>query len=242
MSEVFGNQGLVLAPEGEILVDRAGLWTATCLYTVPKDRLDLVPALGSPHPHAPFLWLESLRLRFTPGLWKVFAAYAGVQQDETEPVYDFNPGTGNEPIETIDNFVSAVAGSPSSPINGAIFRDPATGDISTDDAVGVFDRFSIMKDGAQNPWAGLQEYLAVNNTTWTKSWTRRSKPSGAARPLTVTTNPAGNPPSFDGANYNWLQFPVAFSQRGSAYECRQVWMLSGPRGWNRVVYDGAETP
>lgn len=236
----FGKDELKLQSGGELITDRKGLATGRLAFKVRPGRWDLMPRLNSAHPHAPFAGMEKRVVRFTPGFWQVFCDYAGCEVEESEPVYDFNPGTGNEPIETIDNFVSQVAGKPSAPINGAIFRDPETGAISTNDDTGVFDRFSIMKDGEPNPWAGLVEYLAANNTSWTKSWTRRSQPSGAGRPLQVVNTPPGREPSFDGANYNWLQLPVAYTQRGRAYDCRQVWLLSGPRGWNRIVYNGTE--
>lgn len=233
-----GKPGLHLQSGGELTTDKKGLVTGRLFYKVVPGRWDLMPRVGSGHPLAPFAGVEKRTVRFTPGFWQVFCDYAGCETEESEPVYDFNPGVGNEPIETIDNFVSQVAGKPSAPINGAIFRDPSTGNITTDDEVGMFDRFTTTRDGEANPWAGLVEYLAANNTSYLKSWTQRSKPGGASRPLEVVNEPPGNAPTFDGANYNWLKFPVAYSKRGFAYECRQMWLLSGPKGWNRVVYNG----
>ena len=83
------------------------------------------------------------------------------------------------------------------------------------------------------PQAEPQAYLAVNNTTWTKSWTQRSKPK-------VTKGgkidaPDGPEPGFP-APYNWINLGIGYVQRGGAYQCTEQWQLSGRRGWNNIVY------
>lgn len=218
-------------------VDRAGLWTATCMWTVPVDRLDLVPKLGSPHPRAVFLAMEKMRLKFTPGLWKIFTSYAGVQDEISEPVYELNPGVGNEPIQTHKDFVKTLAGTPRRPLNGAVFVDPQTGLVTKDDTPGKFEfsRFSVLHPkGQQNPFAGLESYLEANNTVWVKSWTRRLKPAVSGRALKIVADPPGQPGSFPG--HDWLEFPPTFVKRGGAYACQQQWLLSGPKGWLKPVY------
>jgi hypothetical protein len=238
-----GKSGAILQPGGELVTDRKGLVTGRFAFKVRAGAWGDMPQLNSVHPYALFASMERRVVRFEKGFWLVLGDYAGCEVEESEPAYDFNPGTGNEPIVTHDDFLTKIGGKPSAPLNGAIFRDQS-GNVTTDDAEGSFDRFKLLKDdGTLNPWAGTEEFLTANNTVFTKSWTRRTKPAGASKPLQVVDQPpGGKAPTFDGANYKWLEFPVAYSVRGSAYDCRQMWMLSGPRGWNRVVYNGAEAP
>ena len=236
----YGKTGFILNSAGELATDRKGLVSGRLMGKVAANAWSALPNIGSAHPYASFCTMEKRVVRFTAGFWQMTGDYVGCEIDETEPVWDFNPGTGNEPIETIDNFLT-IAGTPSAPLNGAIWRDE-NGDKTTDDAKGIFDRFLTHKpDGSLNPWAGTSEYLAVNNTILTKSWTRKSRPSDSGRPLKVEDPPSGHAPNFS-SNYKWLKFPASYTQRGRVYECRQMWMLSGPKGWNRVIYDGTGTP
>lgn len=239
----FGNNGLSIQSGGEIVTDNKGLATGRMIMKCKPEAWQDMPEIGAQHPYASFCTMERRSVRFTPGFWTILGDFVGCEKEVTDPTYDFNPGTSNEPIETINNFVSAIAGKPSAPLNGAIWRDE-NGDVTTDNKRGIFDRFKIHKDdGTQNPWAGCEEYLAASNTYFSKNWVQKSKPSGASRPLKVVSSPpGGKAPSFTAANYNWLEFPVAYSVRGLVYECSQRWLLSGPRGWNRVIYDGTGTP
>ena len=143
-----------------------------------------------------------------------------------------SPGTGNEPIVTHDRFLSELGGKPSAPLNGAIFRDPVTGEISTDDATAEFDRFALMIGGLRNPLAGVDSYICANNTVWTKSWTSRTKPT--VHPIRIS-NPEGPAPDYGGSS-NWLELPTAYTLRGNVYSCVARWLASGRGGWNNIVY------
>ena len=54
----------------------------------------------------------------------------------------------------------------------------------------------MLEDGRKNPWAGLEQFLSMNGTTWTKSWVSRAAPGSAG--IGVTSHPPGNPSSFGG--------------------------------------------
>lgn len=234
-STLHGNDGLVLSSAGEITATKAGLWTGSCLYSLPADRIDLIPNVGAVHPYASFLVAESFRLVFAPGLWKLYVEYAGANRDVSEPTYDLSPGTGNDPIETHSRFLSHLAGKPSAPKNGAIFRNPETGEVTKEDEPGAyqFDRFSVLLAGGNlNPYAGLESYICQNNTVWTKSWTQRSAPT--SHPVRIGA-PDGPAPNY-GGDTNWLELPVAYTKRGNVFSCVAQWLASGPRGWNPVVY------
>lgn len=234
MAGRFGNNGLILEAAGELSVDRMGIWSGACRFKIPPNRFDLVPSMNSAHPHANFCLAERQRVSFTPGFWTVFIDYAGCVDEETEPVYELSPGTGNEPIETHDKFVSDIAGKPSDPKNGAVFVN-ANGDRTTSDLLGVFDRFSHTIDGLRSPFSGVTDYISANNTVWTKSWTSKSAPSASSRIVKIAT-PDGPNPDY-GGSYNWLEMPTSYTKRGGAYSCQTRWLLSGRAGWNEVIYD-----
>lgn len=234
MAKVHGNKGLILDAAGELSVDRMGVWSGACRFKIPIGRFDLVPLLNSMHPHANFCLAERQRVNFTPGLWTVYIDYAGANVEETEPVYELSPGTGNEPIETHDKFVSTLAGTASSPKNGAVFVN-GDGEKTTDNELGVFDRFShTVSGGAFNPFSGVKEYITANNTVWTKSWTRKNAPSAGTRIIKIA-EPDGPNPSY-GGKYNWLEMPTSYVKRGGAYACETRWLLSGRAGWNTEIY------
>lgn len=235
----FGKDGLMLQSGGDLTTDRYGLATGRLLYKVPPERWDLMPKLGSAHPYARFAGLERRRVNFTPGFWQVACDYAGTEGEESDPEYELNPGVGNEPIQTHKDFVKTLAGTPKRPLNGAIFVDPQTGQMTKDDTPGKFEfsRFSVLHPrGQQNRFGGLESFLEANNTVWVKRWTRRSRPEAGGRALKIVSNPPGNAPSYDG--HDWLEFPAASTKRGFAYACQQQWLLSGPRGWLKPVYNG----
>lgn len=205
------------------------------MFSLPVGRLDLIPRLGTFHPYANFLVSERCRLIFSPGLWKLSVDYVGANADETEPQYELSPGTGNEPIEAHDRFLSELAGKPSAPLNGAIFRDPESGEITASDVPGTweFDRFSVLKaDGTLNPFAGQEEFISQNNTVWTKTWTSRTKPESYRVSI---RDPDGDAPDY-GGDSNWLALPIAYTKRGLVFSCRAQWIASGRRGWNPDVY------
>ena len=240
----FGVDGLHLQSGGEITTARNGLATGRITWLVKPMMWNLMPNIGAVHPYATFCVCEKRNVKFTKGFWTVLCDYVGAEYPETTPVYEWNPGVGNEPIQTIDNFVSQIAGTPSAPLNGAIWRSQKTGLVTTSNDVNdsYFDRFSVWNpDMTKNPWGAVSEYLAASNSVYTKSWVRRSKPVDADRPLTVISTPPGDPPVF-GANHNWLQFPVSYTKRGLVFDCRQQFLLSTRTGWNHVIYNGGSVP
>ena len=240
MAEIayFGTAGIQAG--AELSTDKNGLVTGNVTFKGKPGDWGRFPKLGSAHPHAGFCTMEKRTVRMTAGYWEVTGSYAGMEPgspddpDNSDPQYDFNPGVGNEPIETHKDFLAVIGGSASAPANGAFFVD-GHGNKTDDDSQGRFSHFSLtlLPGGARNDFAGISEYLTANNSVWTKSWTSKTKPTGGTA-LTRVTKPPGDPDT--PAGHDWLRFPVACSQRGKVWECKQQWMLSGPRGWNAVIY------
>lgn len=229
----FGQGGLILEPGGELVEDRYGLTSGQLRYRMPVGRHDLKPAYNSPHPLASFCLLERRRVVMTPGWWTLICDYAGSEQDESDPEYDLEIGTSREPVETHPRFVTHIGGKPSAPLNGAVFVDE-TGFPTSDDKLGVFDRFRMLKpNGERNPLAGMSAYEAANQTHWVKSWTSRTRPTDGGA-VGKIDNPEGPNPSYDGRN--WLYMGLQYRRRGGAYSIRKIWRLSGPGGWVEAVY------
>jgi len=235
MPKLHGKTGLILAAAGELSADRYGLYTGRCQFKFPPGEWSLLPGGGAVHPHAPWAVSEKQTVLFTPGFWTLNVEYAGTPIEVSPPVYESRRGTGQEAIQTNPRFVSHIAGKPSAPLNGAIFLDP-NGDVTTDDVLGTFDKFKLIVDGKRNELFGLNAYLAVNNTIWSKSWTQRSKPSQDNVGKIAT--PSGPYPNY-GAGSNWLDLGVDYTQRANVYACHQQWMGSGPGGFSTIVYASA---
>ena len=178
--------------------------------------------------------MEKVRVVFAAGLWKAHVEYAGVEKDVSDEFkeYDLAPGTGNEPLETHPDF-EEFAGKPSepNPENGAIFIDPDTGEISTDDDKGVFDRFV-----RSSPLWGIEDFITQSNTVYTVSWTNKDKPEEENIEI-VESLPGPDAPTY-GGDYNWLKMPIAYAKRGLAYSCTQRYIRSGAKGWNALIYPG----
>jgi hypothetical protein len=179
-----------------------------------------------------------VRIILSPGLWVAIVEYAGISPDNdpSDPVYELAPGVGSEPIETHKDFISALAGTPASPKNGALFVDPQTGwpTKSTEAGKYEFQKFGAPGVGEEN-LVGLQSFLEANNTFWIKRWTQKMKPT-ASNVMKIDT-PSGGAPDF-GSGYNWLKFPLSMQGRGGAWACEERWMLSGRKGFKAIVYPG----
>lgn len=228
----FGVSGLILKHSGEIVQDIYGEESGTCVFHCPPGRWDLMPVAGHKHPHASHMLLERRRVRFVPGFWQVAVDFRGVQGNPP-PQYELNYGSGTEPIETHPDFESKIAGKPSAPKNGAVFVD-AQGNVTQDDSKGVFERFLIKNpDNASLSFGGMDGYVDMNNITWTKTWVTSSMETTGGK-VKIDT-PEGGAPSFTGRD--WLYLGMSSSGiRGGSARNRKTWRLSGPGGWNPVVY------
>jgi hypothetical protein len=178
-------------------------------------------------------WLrcEKRNVTWGPGIAVIKCDFAGLDPngpDDTPPVYELQFGTGQEPIEIHPKFASELGGKPSSPQNGAIYVDPQ-GNFTTDDQVGMFERFAIDSD-----LAGITHFLDTVNITWRMKYTARSKPSGMGN-VGKIDSPEGGPPNIGGAR-NWLYTGLSYTERGDVFSVVKEWKGSGRKGWNGQVY------
>ena len=233
--EYHGNLGVLMSDPGTLTTDRTKLQTCTAEFTCPANSFRSLPNIGSVHPIFGTITMER-RVVSVKGAYAVAqCCYAGIDEDETAPVYETISGLCESPIETHPNF-TAFAGTPSAPINGANFRKGdmivnAASPSTTGDSGYVFEGFDVMVGGVRNEFAGVTSYLEAGQITFRATWNvRKWVPGSAAGKI---GSPSGPAPAIVGT---WLDMGFTSTQRGSVYQVSREWRASGRRGWNAQIY------
>lgn len=221
----------ILQPEENGSLDRYGVASLTRVELVPvSDFTRLLRALYTVHPQFPTMAVSRVnwdKTRQTAGqFYRVAYIYEGFIGRLPEPTYELSGTLSEEPIETHPNFED-FAGTPSAPLNGAVFLDPETNKPTTSDELGVFTEFGISGNKA-----GVSSY-ASPTVMWTEIRYSTSKPSELGD-LGEIDNPNGGPPNFTGRD--WLLWDISYRRRGAIYEIRISWKLSGRNGWDEDIY------
>jgi hypothetical protein len=221
----------ILQPDESGSVDRYGVHALTRVELVPStDFSKLLRALYTRHPDFPAMAVSRVQWdkprNYAGKFYRVSYIYEGFINSLPAATYELSGTLTEEPIETHKDF-EEFAGTPSAPLNGAVFLDPETGKPTSDDELGVFSEFSVAGDKA-----GVSSY-ASPAVMWTETRFSVSEPSELGD-LGEIDSPNGNPPSFSGRN--WLLWDVSFRRRGFIYEIRVSWKLSGRKGWDEDIY------
>jgi hypothetical protein len=211
----FGRDGLWLESYGQLHTDIYGLSTATATWVAPVDAM-AYPNMYSAHPIWNFLHMEKRTVSMEYGHCRTVGEYAGFE-GTPEPVIEYSTGVNEEPIQTHPNFES-FAGTPSSPQNGAQFRDPVTGKITSDDSLGIFDKFW---SNPPNEFAGVVSYLM---------------PVLVERTTTIGPFPTGSTSLVGQLLGSMLCTNVTVTKRGIVYVTVVEKRSGGPRGWNSALY------
>lgn len=230
--EYHGNRGLIVVSKGTLNTDYYGLDTATAVWKCPMDTFgSLAPGLRSRHPVWTYLVMEKRQVEIQPGFAMITGEYAGITGGRTPSVFECSFGNSDEPIESHPKFLSEIAGKPSTPLNGAIFVDPKTHLVTTNDAAGKseFRGFAPYISGSLNAFAGIESYLA-SQVTIRETWIATSRLSG------INNGKINTPPIAIAITGNWLQTGASFQQRGDVYQNTLEWRASGPRQWNATIY------
>jgi hypothetical protein len=215
-------------------MDRYGVDMITRVEKIPKDQFPrLIRPKYSVHPR--FTTMAVSRVDWEKGkdgqFYQVTYQYEGFLNDLPEPTYTLNVSTNEEPIQIHPKFQS-FAGTPKNPKNGAIFIDPKTGKISTDNSKAVFREFSFQESASQS-FAGVESFLSPG-ATWQEISFDTKKPSDLGQLGTIDT-PDGRAPRF-GSGRDWLYNGAEYTRRGHIYEIRKTWLLSAKGGWNEEIY------
>lgn len=214
--------------------DRYGVDTVQLNVEIPDALFpSALPSSFASHPR--FLQMALSRRsgnRSKPGWWSASYTYEGFLTELPEPIYELSAGLDQEPIQAHPDFVTAIGGKPSAPLNGAIFIAPATGLPTEDDAVGVFREFAATIGSTPNEKGGIESYL-VPGAEWRVTEFSTTRPTGL-RNLGTIASPDGANPTLSGRN--WLLWSQIYTRRGSIYQVSSTWKLSGRRGWDSDIY------
>lgn len=227
VSDYYGIDGVFLA-RAKLVRDKYGLDTGECVFNCPTDKvLDFVNASLDAHPLISHLDRERQEIQLIPGISLITCGYAGITVGETEPVYELTIGESQEPIETHPDFED-FAGTPSAPLNGAIFLNEQ-GEVSTEDETGIFSGFRSSSD-----FAGISAYMDASQVRWRKTWVSKTRPNDISQLSNIDT-PEGPKPSLGGGR-NWRYVGLTYQQRGKCYFITKEWQASAAGGWNSTLY------
>jgi hypothetical protein len=221
----FYGAPFVSVNPGELMTDIFGLSTCTAVWKLKGDSnvFSLLPMLMA-HPLYPFTHMERRRVQISEGYYIVTGEFAGVDGGRSPSIYELCLGVADEPIETHPNFRTTIGGSPSNPLNGAIFIGP-DGLPSDDDSIARFSYFNHSTN-----LVGIESYLAADQMTWRERYVINVQPTPGN--VGHIDAPAGPAPSAT----NWLKISCNYEQRGLAYFVTNEWRASGRRAWNPSIY------
>lgn len=216
-------------------LDRYGVDVVTRVEEVPASKFPgLLRSKYSAHPR--FTSLAVSKINWVSGnsgrFYRVTYTYEGFLIGLPEPIYSLSSALSEEPIELHPDFAT-FAGTPAAPLNGAVFLDPDTQKITTDNAKGVFREFLARAGGVANIKAGIESYLSPG-ATWQEISFSATRPSDLGQ-LGTIDEPAGPEPTL-GSGRTWLYSGADYTRRGYIYETRKTWLLSGRNGWDTDIY------
>jgi hypothetical protein len=185
-----------------------------------SDVATHTPGIGTASPTDSRVKLRSARaVSQQANLVTVSLFYVGWLQTLPDPVWACDVSTGEEPIRINPNF-DALA-------SAAIADD---GYVVDED--GVFRAFT-----APAEIAGIESYLAPK-VTLTKRYVTTSFPSAAINAVGKRDVPDfASIASITPSGYNWLKIACPFEDLLGAWAVTEVWLRSGPNGWNTIVYE-----
>lgn len=209
-----------LQPDAEVTEDKNGLLSGSAVWDGPRlSVLAAAPVVNvSLHPHDPRLVCSSLQITYSrAGKATASAQFIGLARDPTIPEIDFPGGSGQDPIESHPDFED-FAGTAAAPLNGAQFEE------DTGEFLGFFE---------PGGFQGLRAYIVpsyiVNYTYYTY---QRPSPNLIGK---IVSNLPNFPRPSNVRDY--LRVGMPYSQTGNVYRITDQFLGSGPRGWNRKVYD-----
>ncbi len=241
----YGNHGIVTEDPGTLKISRTGMASCTGVFKIIKAKyLQLYP-IGASHPVFTFMTLESSEISLKGAFAVQTANFTGVQAqyDDLSPTYELVVGLSEEPIETHPKFKTDIGGTPTAPLNGAMFEDQQTKIIvfdgsdtsaATDDGY-MFKGFMVINaDGTLNEFAKVEHYLEASQLTWRRTTARKVSATSVST-VGKKATPKGPYPTLPSGR-TWLYMGLTQTQKGSVYQVVEEWRASGRRGWNDDIY------
>lgn len=226
----------ILQTEETGTMDRFGVDTLTSVEEIPVEMFpQAMRGIGARHPRFPNMAVSKVNYSAAKHgrFFRTTYIYEGFMLSLPEPTYELDVSTGEEPIQTHPDF-ETFAGTPATPLNGAIFLDPDTRKPSKlPDAVWFEFAVADAAPGTTNKKAGVVSYL-VPGTTWNEISFSKTRPTDVGNVGKIDT-PSGPAPTLpdDGT---WLYIGMNYTKRGSIYEIRKTWRASSRGGWDTDIY------
>jgi hypothetical protein len=251
-TDIHGNRNVVIRSYGTLETDFTGLSTATAEFSAPADRWQILPKILTPHPVWKFLGMSHSSVTIEEAFAIMRADYKGVFDDPngnggdtggfSTPVYELTVGLTEEPIETHPKFADKIAGTPSNPLNGSLWKHLTTGRVAsasnkaTSDTGYIFAGWELTVDGNVSDFYGIDRYLDVGTITWRERKHGRRGSSIVNQAGTVQ-NPRGPAPNLPG-DRNWMNMGTTMTEEGFASSFLTEWRASSLGGWNTTIYNG----
>lgn len=207
---------------GDITVDKYGLATGTAVWWA-YAKADLygsgVTGIGYPHPNAPSLKCEKMVYADSDNGATLTASYAGLLTGVApDPVDELDTAVMEAPIDAHPDFAT-FAGTPTAPLNGAVFIKDSSGNY----------RFDCFGPSAPAGLRGVTSFEAPTSIVRRTSITLTRPTPGQVGTLRV-------PYETFGLNASWLLVGCSSQKRGNVYVTKYEWKAGGRLGWNTQIY------
>jgi hypothetical protein len=223
---INGNQvdGLIRQTGDTLKQQDDGSWEGVVKYICRWAKvLQLAPKRNvAQHPDFSVLICTTCEVdRLNPGIMcELTATYRGffdadVADNSTEELVT---NTSEAPIDAHPAFNSDIGGTKAAPLNGAVFDEDG--------------KFTGWKSDSK--YAGVESFVTPS-TVYRFCFSTKSRPATLAGVGTKSTSGGyGSPPG--AGDREWLFISSTWRREGGLYLVTNEHMLSGPRGWDDVIY------
>jgi hypothetical protein len=249
LTQFYGSEELTIAEAGDIVTDRFGLSTGTCVYQAPRDKvIRLSDSLLRPgvatHPYAPYLTLEKKRVVLSPGNATVVCDFAGCESD-SDYVYEFEAGAKEEPIQTHPDF-------PLFQRQYGILFSPSSGNTYYGNnrylRLSALAKMEHVRFQARSPLAGVEAFMDFSNGVYKATKTTNIPPTEALASIGTINTPPGNPPHFTSTKaITRVTAPSIFIPPGEPGRYHYEWLKArftttpaAPRDWLYMGFSSSQ--
>ena len=228
----------------------AGPWTSV------GSGLTLSRVPYSANPYYSNLGLYDSEVKnYKGGMGQCVLEYRGLDpkySSPPSPVYSLDRSTSNEPIQTHPKWISAIGGTPSSPLNGAIYvsyQSNATPAFNPNTS-GVADAGFAPNNATFYKWtanvnvsgsvsgfssfAGVSDYLFAGQT-WTATYVSLSAPTSSdLAGVGYIATPTGSPPTPTG--YKWIYLGCRYTNQAGVYRIDKSWKMFLDSNVAEIIY------
>ena len=230
MSEIRYLGANTIINRTDVRTDRYGMSSGSVTWEIPNRNVNLQAINpSSTHPDLSFLELDSWRISVGGPFIQITADYFGISGKQTEPVWEVNSSSSTQPIATHPDFSDK-----STKLGAFVEANRSILFDEYDDFTGFSKNPSSYAGGDTKDMNGVDSYYALG-VTIKKTYCARSLPGNLSKIPRIEQSPKGFKPSISNP-YNCLYLGIATRQRGKTYEISENWIVSGKRGWNKLIY------